>query len=304
MRSGDDLRFASRRPCLTITIPAEPDRQDEVVIRAVAPVARGLQDLPGDHEFDFERLNKPSWRVGLTLRGPGEWLEEVGRPFLEERLAKTKARGDIPGFAFEAEASDEKWLGRPRDRSLLARFSFVDSLAALAVLENDVGGESSPSRAEWSLLVVEGLLDRFSLSDEDRLEFYREGFQWAVEMGRWDKGVLAALEGKYQAEADALGALLDHAAKPASLDALWKNARAVRIARSCLDAQGAPIAAIVAQAGTGRLDRTLRQIAGFAVRGHSNRLGIHATQEAVMRYLVWRARGGRQTAHGSLPVSP
>jgi hypothetical protein len=96
MWSGDDPRFAASRPSLTITIPAEPKRQDEVVIIAVAPIARGLQDLPGDHEFDFERLNKPSWRVALTLRGAGEWLEEVGRPFLEERLAKAKARGDIP----------------------------------------------------------------------------------------------------------------------------------------------------------------------------------------------------------------
>jgi hypothetical protein len=174
----------------------------------------------------------------------------------------------------------------------LARFSFVDSLAALAVLGDDIGREGSPSRAEWSLFVVEGLLDRFSLSDEDRLEFYREGFQWALETGRWDDGVLAALEEKYRAEADALTALLDRAAAPASLDSLWKNARAVRIARSCLDAQGAPIAAIVALSRTGRLDRTLRHVAGFAARGHSNRLGIHATQEAVMRYLVWRARGG------------
>lgn len=292
MTSGDDPGFGASRLSLTITIPAEPKRQDEVVIIAVAPIARGLQDLPGDHEFDFERLNKPSWRVGLTLRGAGEWLEEVGRPFLEERLAKAKARGDIPGFAFEAEASDEKWLGTPRDRRLLARFSLVDSLAALAVLEDDIGGEGSPSRAEWSLLVVEGLLDRFTLTDEDRLEFYREGFQWALETGRWDEGVLAALEEKFRAEADALAALLDHAAEPASLEALWKNDRAVRIARSCLDAQGAPIAAIVALSRAGRLDRTLRQVAGFAAHGHSNRLGIHATQEAVMRYLVWRVRGG------------
>src|SRR5262245_51241934 len=71
LRSGDDPGFASPRPSLMITIPAEPERQDEVLIRAVAPIARGLQDLPGDHEFDFERLNKPSWRVGLTLRGAG-----------------------------------------------------------------------------------------------------------------------------------------------------------------------------------------------------------------------------------------
>src|SRR5262249_194604 len=97
MTSGDDPGFGASRLSLTITIPAEPKTQDEVVIIAVAPIARGLQDLPGDHEFDFERLNKPSWRVGLTLRGAGEWLEEVGRPFLEERLAKAKARGDIPG---------------------------------------------------------------------------------------------------------------------------------------------------------------------------------------------------------------
>jgi hypothetical protein len=30
----------------------------------------------------------------------------------------------------------------------------------------------------------------------------------------------------------------------------------------------------------------------FIAHAHSNRLGIHATQEATIRYLVFRTRGG------------
>lgn len=64
---------------------------------------------------------------------------------------------------------------------------------------------------------------------------------------------------------------------------------ACALAAAWVRAVAAPLAALRAVAERGEVERDLVTLAGFVARGHSNRAGVHATQEAVARYLVGRA---------------
>jgi hypothetical protein len=67
-----------------------------------------------------------------------------------------------------------------------------------------------------------------------------------------------------------------------------------RIARDLLAALRTPVATLLRAAAGGAIAKTPVDLAVLAGHAHSNRLGVAPTQEATMRYLIWRARGGRR----------
>jgi hypothetical protein len=148
-------------------------------------------------------------------------------------------------------------------------------------MDIEARGNLTTSRAQWSLIVVERLLDLFEIHGALRLDFYRRGFAWAPMLGRWDAEVFAALERKFEAQAGALRAAIGVGLGPDVTDA-WGGAGPAQIAARLLDAARDAVGA----------GKTPVDMALFIAHAHSNRLGIHATQEATIRYLVFRTRGG------------
>jgi thiopeptide-type bacteriocin biosynthesis protein len=274
-------------PALILSIPAPKDRQDAILRETIAPL---LREFASSSQLDaayFERFNKPDWGIRFLLLGAPAWVEKEARPLLLRRVVDA-----VEGSAFVAEDPEDKWVGGVRERQHLKRIHHLDSLACLERIEIEVRGSRAGTRAQFSLLLVERLLDLFGLTGATRLAFYRRGFQWEQDLGRWDGEVFAALEKKYESQKEVLRSTLECQADEAHAEA-WGGADSSGIALRFLDAAREPVTSILAAHAASSLERSLLDLAVFAAHAHSNRLGIHATQEATLRYLAWRARAGR-----------
>ncbi len=271
---------------LTVSIAAPRERHDAVLLEGVAPLVRELATSPRLDAIYFERVNKPDWGIRVHVLGERAWLDREVRGLVERCVEAVAGRA-----ALEADDSEDKWVGGPRERERLKRIYHLDTLACLDLMEAEAGGGLGTSRAQFSLLVVEELLNLFGLRGTGGLEFYRRGFQWALDLGRWGDEVLSALEEKYEAQKGALAAALDPGDGGLAAEA-WGGPDPARIANRFLESAREPIAALLAAGAAQRLERAPMDFAVFVAHAHSNRLGIHATQEAAIRYLVWRARGG------------
>ncbi len=274
---------------LGVSIPAPRERQDEVVREAISPLVASLRAERGLHTLHFERLNKPDWRLALRVFGDPGWLLVRARALVERGLGESARRGLVTGFEFVPDEGGDKWVGGGSEMPLLRDIYFVDTVACLDLMDAEARGALAITRAEWSLVLVERMLDLFALADSDRLEFYERGYRWEFDLGRWNDGVIEALEARYRGQRRALATVLGRASGPPA-GAPWGGAEATRIALHCLDAIREPVEAVRSAEAESRLGTDLLGVAVFVGHAHSNRLGIHATQEAVMRWLVRRAR--------------
>ncbi|HEX4825912.1 MAG TPA: hypothetical protein VFV19_16550 [Candidatus Polarisedimenticolaceae bacterium] len=268
------------RDALAVSIPSPKASQDAVIRGEIALVIAALAGATELEAISFERFNKPDWGVRLRVLGARSWLDDVVRPEIERHLAATT-------FAFGEPAAEDKWVGGREDEDLLMAFDHADTAACLAFLEAEAAGRLEASRAQWSLHVVEAILGLFPLRADERLAFYRRGWEWTAESGRWDDEVFAILDGKYEAQESMLR-------EAVSGKAAWGGREPEEIALALIEALRGPIGAIRAAVASGKTSKSVIDLAVVIGHGHSNRLGIHATQEATMRYLVWRALGGRR----------
>jgi thiopeptide-type bacteriocin biosynthesis protein len=252
----------------------------------VGPLVRELAALASLDAVYFDRVSKPDWAVRIRLLGGDPRLHGEARAQVAQRL---EAAGQP--FAFVDEEAENTWVGGPAEGRFLMRLHHLDSRACLELLDIEGRAELATSRAQWSLLIVERLLDLFEIRGAERLEFYRRGFQWAQDLGRWDSGVFAALERKFEAQAAALRAAIGAGSGNDSPEA-WGGAAAARIATQFLEASRGPVGAICRAVETRQLGNALIDMALLMAHAHSNRLGIHATQEATIRYLAFRTREG------------
>jgi thiopeptide-type bacteriocin biosynthesis protein len=275
---------------LHVSIDAPRDEHDTVVRAWITPIVR---ELASSSELDaayFERFNKPAWGVRLRVLGPPEWLRSDAREIIERRLSVLGAR-----YAFVDDGAEDKWVGGPADQRELKSINHMDTLACLDLLETEASGALLTSRGQWSLFVVEGFLDSFGLHGDERLDFYRRGFQWAPDLGRWDAEVFDALERKFEKQQAALRDALRSPARDLPADG-WGGPEPSRIALTLLEKSDGAIVGLRRASTLGRVSKTPVEWAVLLCHAHSNRLGIHATQEATVRYLVWRARGGPRPA--------
>ena len=270
----------------TVSIPAPRDRHDALLRERVAPVVRELAALPGIDAVYFERVNKPDWGLRVRVLSDGPETDEAAQALLQARFDAM-----AQPFVFVNDDAEDKWVGGPDEEQFLKRLHHLDSQACLDLLDLDARAGLRTSRAQWSLLVVERLLDLFGVSGVERLNFYRRGFSWAPSLGRWDAEVFAALERKFTAQAAALRAAIDLCAGD-DAPVAWGGAAGAHIAAHLLDAARGPVNTVLAAHEGGLLAKTPTDMALFVSHAHANRLGIHATQEGTMRYLVFRARGG------------
>lgn len=265
---------------LSLWLPGQRERLDALLCEEAGPLVREAARVSGVRTIAFERINKPEWGIRVWASGVPAALDQV------QALAGSGVVADRASFDG---GEEDKWVGGMRERERLGTFHQLDSLSAIDFLEAP-GFEESGARARFSLVFIERLLELFGLDEAQRIEFDRRGFLWAFELGRWDRGVLDALEEKFRRQEEGLSSVLS-GADPAS-SVLWGSARAADIGRRLLVSLAAPIATLSAAARAGELERPLLEYALFAAHAHANRIGVHATQEATLRYLSWRARGG------------
>ena len=117
--------------------------------------------------------------------------------------------------------------------------------------------------------------ERLGLTAEERTRWHREGYVWAIDLGRWDQAGMTALESRFDALRDSLVALFETAPDPA-----------VRNRWSLLERPPGESARAIEEA---------RRI----VSHHANRLGVFAEAEAILHFLVFRLEGGSHAVEPS-----
>ncbi len=140
----------------------------------------------------------------------------------------------------------------------------ADSALVLGFLAQERDGRLPRPRRELVLRAMRRIADALALTREQRLTLHREGYVWAVELGRWDDAGIAALEARFLALRDGIDALLE---SPCDRES---EKRWLQLARSADRSEGA-------------IDRA-RQTIGR----HANRLGVFAEAEAILHYFLFR----------------
>jgi hypothetical protein len=140
----------------------------------------------------------------------------------------------------------------------------ADSALVLDLLASERDGALPRPRREILLRAMRRVADGLAFARDDRLTLHREGYLWAVELGRWDEADIAALEARFLALRDGIVALLASPCDPRS-EERW---------RLIDGGPGAPAGGI--EGARKLLDR------------HANRLGVFAEAEAILHYFLFR----------------
>lgn len=273
--------------CLYTSVDAPLERGDDVLRRLVAPVAREIRSHPELDSLFYCRYNDPTWQIRFRIVGTPRWIEESVRPSLEERLAPLQKEDLIQRYAFGQYMREVERYGGEYGMWLTERLYHHDSLACLDLLEVEARGGFRRTRREFSVLMVERLLDQLRFGREQRLAFYEQGFRWAIETETLNEADLVALRERYGKVKDGLATLVS-AAAGADPETLWGGAEAAEIAARCLEATAPVIDKALQARAEGRLAQDLVEVAWSWAHLHSNRIGVLNVGEASLRFIMHR----------------
>jgi hypothetical protein len=148
----------------------------------------------------------------------------------------------------------------------------ADSALVLELLASERDGAAPRPRRELLLRAMRRVAEGFALAPEDRRTLHRQGYVWAVELGRWDDADIAVLEVRFHALRDGIVALLSSPCDARS-EERWR------------------LLALDAGSTEGRIERARKTIGR-----HANRLGVFAEAEAILHYFLFRLDGIREHA--------
>lgn len=268
-----------------VVIASPMDRWEEILRRSVTPLARELRDHPELDTFSFARYNKPAFHLGFSVLGDEAWLRSEARPAAERRLAALAGKGFFTEYTIGAYEPDTKAYGGEEGARLAERFSHHDSLACLDLMEAEARGGLRRSRREYSLLMVETMLDHLRFDRERRVAFYERGFSWAIRLGSLNDEELAALERRYGEVGDGLAALVGGPMDDATR---WGGSEAAEIAAKWKAGTGPVLEETRAAHEAGRLRQDLVELAWSWTSLNSNRLGVLNVAEASLRFFMHR----------------
>jgi hypothetical protein len=203
----------------------------------------------------------------LTINAPAEEHDAI----LLERVVGWAAAGPVsflrsnkPDWRLEVIHYD------PGPLAPDAADAVADSALVLHILDLERQGKAPRSRRELLLRAMRRVTDGVALTPQERLKLHREGYVWAVELGRWDDAAVAGLERRFLTQRDGIAALVASPCDAAS-ETRWE-----RLARA-----DGPSEAAVTQART-------------AIALHANRLGVFAEVEAILHYFLFRLDNDRK----------
>jgi thiopeptide-type bacteriocin biosynthesis protein len=276
---------------LFTAIRAPRERWEKILLDVVNPFVTEIREQPELASFDFGRYNKPTWQIGLRVAGPSPWIEDFVYPLLHERLLRARGEGLVNGHEYGEDPPELERYGGAEGVRLTEVIHHHDALACLDLMEAESHGKLERTRREYSLVMIERLLDLMNLEDERRTAFYERGFRWAITIGTWKTEDLSTLDRRFEALKPGLTSLI-RGEESRSPEVQWGGATPAGIARACLDAT-APVAAEALEAhASGRITQDPVNLAWAWTEMHSNRLGIVNVAQAVLRYFMYRLHGG------------
>jgi len=283
--TGEAVFSGRDEACLYTLFHADASHHEELLRSTVIPLSHRFRSSPHMRCLFFARYSEPDWQLRFRILGDPLWIEREVRPEIEARLPAAKAAGLYDAVEYASYQREWDRYGGETGMPLAEKVFLHDSLACLDLIEAEAGGALFRSRREWSLLFTDRFLDLFDLTVADKVAFYHFGHSWALREKEWDEGDLRTLDAKYEGLAPGLRTLLGGAVTD---DAGWGGPRPARIARSALETLAPVAAAVRAGLGNGSVAQEPIYLLWSYAHMHANRLGISATGEAILRYLMWR----------------
>lgn len=269
------------------------ERQEEIVSRFVAPLARELRGEPRLRALFFGRYSVPDLHVGLTILGDGWWIAREARRAMGRLWDGLR---EVERDVHVAEAPYDRQVerfGGDEGATLAEEVFYRDTLACLDWMEVEREGRCARTRRERNAVLTERLLDLVGLERARRLDLYRHGFRWVETSGGWSREDDRLLEKRYTAVKQDLADLL-WGATSANPVTVWGGQEAARIAADCLGALEIAIGELRRAHAAGRIGQDLAYFAFTFAHMNANRLGIGPAAEAILRYFVYRLmRDGR-----------
>jgi class I lanthipeptide synthase len=263
------------------------DGWEKILASAVTPLARELRGEPGLEHFSFGRFNKPTWQIQLWAGGSPEWVRERARPLVEKHLLPLREAGLVRTCDFVAYEPELERYGGEEGVRLTERLYHHDSLACLDLMEAEAAGRLQRSRREFSLVMVEKVLDRLGFDRVARLALYERGWRWTLSIGAWTPEDLRLLDERFERQKPGMVELLRGRSSRSARDQ-WGGDEPARIAAACLEAAAPILEEARRLHAAGRLAQDIVNLAWFWTGMHSNRLGVVNVSEAILRYFMHR----------------
>jgi len=275
------------RGCLYTICYAPRERVESLLGALVRPIAAEIRDHPDLESLFFVRYSEPRWQLRFRILGRPSWIDGRLRERVESRVRALEASGDVEEHELTRYDPEYDRYGGVRGMRLAEKLFHLDSLACLELVRLDQEGKIAKSRREVAMALVEGLLDLTPFSPEDRLEFYRFGYAWALDQKTWGPEDLAALEVRFQKVRGGLEKLFfsDPARDPTRR---YGGPEAAAAVATFLDQARPVVDAILEQHRAGGIAQDLRYLFWSYAHMMTNRLGVEAVPEAILRFFMFR----------------
>ncbi len=273
--------------CLYAVLFAPRERIDDLLMEEIAPEVEAIRSAPDLDSLFFVRFSEPRWQLRFRVLGRPEWVDGVVRPRLSARVERLREAGAIDEAQFARYDREYERYGGPEGMRLAERFFFLDSLAALDLIAAERRGALARSRRELSILIVDRVLDLAGFDRSRRVAFYRHGYAWTTELDEWSADDRRTLEARFRALQPGLERLFYAEPRPDAVS-LWGSEAAAAIAARFL----ADVSTVVAAVLEGHRNGTVRQDLTYLLWSYThmftNRLGIEAMGEAILRFFMHR----------------
>jgi len=273
--------------CLYSIFYAPRERLEGILNRMIRPIAAEIQDHPDLDSLFFVRFSEPRWQLRFRVLGRPAWIRGPLRDLVERHVSELEADGDIESHELTRYDREYDRYGGELGMSLAEKLFHLDSLACLEIVRLDQAGLLAKSRREYAMALVDRFLDLTPFSGEDRLEFYRYGFAWALEQRTWGKDDLESLEERFQKLHGSLEKLFFG---PKTDDPAWfyGGPEVATVAGHFLECSRPIVESILHEHRTGRIKQDLRYLFWSYAHMMTNRLGVEATPEAILRFFMFR----------------
>jgi len=279
---------ASRdQSCLYTVCYVPRERVESLLSTLVRPIAAEIRNHPDLDSLFFVRYSEPRWQLRFRILGRPAWVDGSLRERIERRVRALEESGDIEGHELTRYDREYDRYGGEVGMTLAERLFHLDSLACLEIVRLDQAGAIAKSRRELAMALVERLLNLTAFSTEDRLEFYRFGYAWALDQKTWGPEDLAALELRFQKLRGGLETLFfeTSAQDPARF---YGGAEVAAVAADFLDQARPVVDSILSEHAAGRIRQDLRYLFWSYAHMMTNRLGVEAVPEAILRFFMFR----------------
>lgn len=277
----------SDQGCLYSLLIVPRERHEAILEAFVSPIAASIRDHPDLDSLFFVRFSEPVWQLRFRVLGRRAWVEGDLRHEVEQRVRALQSSGMIESCDFQQYDRELERYGGETGMALAEKLFHVDSLACLELVRIDRAGLLRKSRRELAMALVDRFMDLSEFSGTERIDFYTYGYGWALEMKTWEAEELTTLESRFQALRPGLESLFfgDAAADP---ERFYGGAEAAAVASRFLEQARPIVATILREHRAGRIRQSLVHLFWSYTHMMTNRLGVEATPEAILRFFMAR----------------